>query len=302
MARRKQEPIFSRLKIVEAEPPEEQRVEDSLRETLIPVPAAAVEEEVRYQPKLVEAEGVVAASRKTDAFAPFESSFVLVAPGTFPMGSPEYETGRGVDEIMHEVTLTRAFYMQKTPITREQWTALIGDNPAAFSDGDENCPVESISWNECREFIRRLNEKTKSRYRLPTEAEWEYACRSGTAGPFYNGEITEQFCTQDPVLCEAAWYCANSGRKCRPVAEKKPNAWGLYDLHGNVCEWCLDWYGEYSPEPQTDPSGPNTGPGKVIRGGSWFSNARNCRSAARFHWPPNSKSDTIGFRLVREIT
>jgi len=303
MARRKQEPIFSRLEIIEGEfPPEKQQVEDSLRETIITVPAAIAEQGVHYQPGLVEAERVVAVSLETDTLASFESSFVLIAPGTFLMGSPEYETGRGIDEIMHEVTLTKGFYMQKTLVTQGQWKAVMGNNPASFQGEGDNCPVESISWNECQEFIRKLNAGKGGIYRLPTEAEWEYACRSASLTPFCNGEISELYCTHDPLLSEVGWYCGNSGRKSRPVAQKSPNAWGLYDLHGNVCEWCQDWYDEYSSDSQTDPHGPKSGSAKVIRGGSWFGNAKNCRSASRFHWPPNSRSEFIGFRLVKEIS
>lgn len=304
MSKSKQEPIFSKLKDVEAGfPLREERAEGTVERSS----TASIIPEIPLEISRLEAETVqtehtpVISSRepgRVDPLDALEASFVFIPPGRFTMGSTEYETGRNPDETPHEVTLTKGFYIQKTPVTREQWKAVMGDS-AAFSDGPPNCPVESVSWNECQEFIRRLNEKTKSRRRLPTEAEWEYACRAGSSAPFCNGELTEPYCAQDAVLCEVAWYCANSGRKIHPAAEKSPNGWGLHDMHGNVNEWCQDWYGEYSPEPQTDPVGPGSGLGKVIRGGSWFSNAKNCRSASRFHWPPNSRSDAIGFRLVR---
>jgi len=132
--------------------------------------------------------------------------------------------------------------MQKTPVALGQWKAVMGCNPASFPDGGDNCLVESLSWNECQEFIRRLNAGKGSVYRLPTEAEWEYACRAGSLTPFCNGEISELYCAHDPLLSVVGWYCGNSGRKSRPVAQKSPNALGLYDMHGNICEWCQDWY------------------------------------------------------------
>jgi formylglycine-generating enzyme required for sulfatase activity len=303
MVKRKQEPIFSRLKMTEAElPPEKLQVDDSVQEKYLTVPAATVVHRVDYEPEPVETEEPVAVSREADPFVSFESSFVLIAPGTFLMGSPEYETGRSSDEIMHEVTVTKGLYLQKTQLTQGQWKALMGNNPASFSDGGDDCPIENISWNECQEFIRRLNAGKDGIYRLPTEAEWEYACRAGSLTPFCNGEISELYCAHDPLLSNVGWYCGNSGRKSRPVAQKGPNVWGLYDMHGNVSEWCQDWYGEYGSDLRTDPSGPKSGSGKIIRGGSWFSNAKNCRSASRFYWPPNSRSEFIGFRLVKEIS
>jgi formylglycine-generating enzyme required for sulfatase activity len=303
MVKRKQEPIFSRLKMTEAElPPEKLQVDDSVRERHITVPAATVAHRVDYEPEPVETGEAVAVSREADPFVSFESSFVLIASGTFLMGSPEYETGRSSDEIMHEVTLTKGFYMQKTPVTQGQWKAVMGNNPASFSDSGNDCPIESISWNECQEFIRRLNTGKNGIYRLPTEAEWEYACRAGSLTPLCNGEISGLYCAHDPLLGVVGWYCGNSGRKSRPVAQKAPNVWGLFDMHGNVSEWCRDWYGEYGSDTQTDPCGPKSGSGKVIRGGSWFSNGKNCRSASRFYWPPNSGSEFIGFRLLKEIS
>jgi formylglycine-generating enzyme required for sulfatase activity len=306
MAKRKQDSIFSKLETLDAEfPPLKQQVEDSVRDMPIAVPAAVAEHRVFYQPEPVETEENLVISGETSgrtaSLASFESSFVLIAPGTFPMGSPEYETGRSSDEIIHEVTLTKGFYMQKTLVTQGQWKALMDNNPASFSDGGDDCPIESVSWNECQEFIRRLNAGKDSIYRLPTEAEWEYACRARSSTPFCGGEISALYCANDPILSEAGWYCGNSGRQSRPVAQKSPNVWGLYDMHGNVSEWCRDWYGEYGPNSQTDPLGPQSGSAKVIRGGSWFSNAKNCRSASRFYWPPNSRSEFIGFRLVKEI-
>ena len=237
---------------------------------------------------------------ETDIFASFESSFVLVAAGTFLMGSPDCEAGRGGDETIHEVTITKPFCIQNTAVTQALWKAVMGVNPASFQEGGDDLPVESVSWNECREFLRRLNSITEGKYRLPTEAEWEFACRAGSSTAFADGDISELYCGRDPVLREMGWYCGNSGRKTRPVGRKNPNGWGLFDMHGNVSEWCLDWYGSYPAESCIAPCGPASGAGKVVRGGSWFGSAKNCRSASRFYWPPNSKSDFIGLRLVRE--
>ena len=307
MSKRKQDFIFSKLKMLDTKfPPRKRLVEDSAQFAHTAVPTGIIEQNVDCEPEPVESEEkpVISGetSSRTDPYASFESSFVLIAPGTFPMGSPEYETGRSSDEIMHEVTLTKGFYIQKTPVTQEQWKAVMGNNPASFSDGGGDCPIENISWNECQEFIRRLNARKEGIYRLPTEAEWEYACRAGSLTPFCNGEISELYCAHDPLLSEVGWYCGNSGRKSRPVALKSPNVRGLHDMHGNVSEWCMDWYGEYGPDSQTDPRGPQSGSAKVIRGGSWFGNAKNCRSASRFYWPPNSPSEFIGFRLVKEMS
>ena len=236
-----------------------------------------------------------------------QASFVSIAPGTFLMGSPEYEPGRNHDEFHHEVTLSRPFFMQSTPVTQRQCKAVMGTEPSSFKDRgadgsvtEEDCPVVGISWHECQVFIQKLNAVGECTYRLPTEAEWEYACRAGTETPLAGGEITELYCRHDPFLDAMGWYCGNAGRRTHPVAGKNANAWGLYDMHGNVSEWCQDWYGDYPPGAQTDPHGPPSGRGRVIRGGSWFSNAKNCRSACRFYWAPNSRSDFIGFRLVKE--
>ena len=237
---------------------------------------------------------------ETDVFASFASSFILVAPGAFLMGSPDCEPGRGGDETLHEVTITKPFFIRNAPVTQGLWKAVMGANPSSFQEDGDDLPVESVSWNQCREFIGKLNSTRDVKCRLPTEAEWEYACRAASTSAFATGDISEQYCDRDPVLWEMGWYCGNSARRTQPVSRKNPNTWGLFDMHGNVGEWCLDWYGDYHADPASDPLGPKSGSGKVVRGGSWFGNAKNCRSAARFHWPPSLKSALIGFRLVRE--
>ena len=167
------------------------------------------------------------------------------------MGSPETELGRGEDELPHEVTITRGFFLQTTAVTQGQWKAVMGNNPSRFSPKGDDHPVESVSWYDCQKFIERLNSSGEHIYRLPTEAEWEYACRAGKFSSCSEGEIIELFCDHDPNLDAVGWYCGNSDRATHPVAQKKPNPWGLYDLHGNVLEWCQDWYGTYPATPQT---------------------------------------------------
>jgi formylglycine-generating enzyme required for sulfatase activity len=229
--------------------------------------------------------------------ASLDMSFVHIPAGTFVMGSPEYEIGRNRDETQHEVTLSRGFYMQTTLVTRRQWKIVMEGSLPRFANEGPDYPIAEVSWNECQEFIRRLNAAGEHLYRLPTEAEWEYACRAGTVSAFSGGEISSS--GQDPYLDEVAWYSYNSAGRTHYVAQKKPNQWALYDMHGNLCEWCQDWYGEYPAVLQTDPPGLKRGRERVCRGGCWISSAENCRSACRFHWTPDTRSDFVGFRLVR---
>jgi len=233
-------------------------------------------------------------------FNSLDMSFVYIPPGSFVMGSPESELGRNHDEKQYEVTLSRGFYLQSTPVTQGQWQAVMGDNPTGSSTGGD-FPVEKVSWHECQVFIQKLNHLGEGVYRLPTEAEWEYACRAGGAAALGDQELTALICEYDPVVDEMAWYCGNSDRHSHPVALKNPNAWGLYDMHGNVMEWCQDWYGDYPARAAIDPAGPPAGISKVIRGGSWFSSAKNCRAAFRAKWAPNSRSHYLGLRLLKEL-
>ncbi len=268
----------------------------------VPEPAMeAVHEPVRPLPPSVADVRPIPALFRENGIRVDDAVFVNISPGTFIMGSPEDEPGRQNDETQHEVTITREFCLQATPVTQGQWKSVMGANPSNFMKGGLDCPVEGVSWNDCQEFIRKLNQKGEYGYRLPTEAEWEYACRAGTSSAFSDGEIArKRFSRKDPCLNEIGWYSANSGGKTHPVADKKPNAWGLSDMHGNVCEWCQDWYGKYPLMPQRDPQGPVIGPGCVVRGGSWSSASQDCRSAGRLYHSPNSRSKFVGFRLVRE--
>ena len=193
---------------------------------------------------------------------------VYISPGTFMMGSPSGEPKRDSDERQHKVTLTNGFYMGTTEITQIQWREIMGSNPSKFK-GD-NRPVEKVSWNDCREFIRKLNQQEGgNKYRLPTEAEWEYACRAGTTTPFFTGSCisTDQanYDGNPPMPgCSKGRY----RKKTIDVASFSPNNWGLYDMHGNVCEWCQDRFGDYPSSHVKDPEGPSSGSSWVNRGGS----------------------------------
>ena len=223
--------------------------------------------------------------------------FVLVPSGSFRMGAdPNFEDASREETPRHSVTISRAFYLGKYEVTQEQWVAVMGTNPSRFK-GRTN-PVEQVSWDDAQAFIRRLNAKEGgSRYRLPTEAEWEYAARAGATGKFCFGDDDDQ-------LGRYAWFEGNSGEKTHPVGQLRPNAWGLYDMHGNVWEWVQDWYdgSYYGRSPSTDPRGPATGTGRVFRGGFWDSVARYCRAAARNNYTygtPGYRYDSLGFRLAR---
>jgi formylglycine-generating enzyme required for sulfatase activity len=231
----------------------------------------------------------------------FGMAFVYIDPDSFSMGSPEHEPGRNEDETPHDVRLTQGFYLQATPVTQGQWQALMGSKPAFFINCGDECPVEQVTWLDCQEFIKRLNALEEGTYRFPTEAEWEYAARAGSNTAFGLGEITVLYCDHDPTLDNMGWYCGNSDQHTHPVALKAPNARGLYDMHGNVYEWCQDWYGEYPPSPLIDPGGPASGKGRVVRGGSWFSSAKTCRSASRLRMSPDSKTSFIGFRVLKVV-
>lgn len=230
-------------------------------------------------------------------------TFVLIPPIKFLMGSHKFESTRSGDETRHEVTLTRAYFIQATEVTQSQWKAVMGDNPAEFSDCP-GCPVENVSWHDIQEFITSLNLSEKgSVYRLPTEAEWEAAARCGTLSPFFWGDCLDtrhaNFEGNYPLP-----GCKKQGWRKRtiPVDALSPNAWDLFGMHGNVSEWVQDWYGPYTDVAVIDPAGPETGGKKAIRGGNWRSGASQCRSAVRKYAVPKVKSSTIGFRLVMDKT
>jgi formylglycine-generating enzyme required for sulfatase activity len=221
--------------------------------------------------------------------------FVLIPAGTFVMGSPPEEEGRDVDEKQHEVTISKPFYLQTTPVTQGQWKRIIKKNPSDYKKCGDDCPVENVSWDDAKAFISKLNKVEGGKnYRLPTEAEWEYACRAGSTSRCCFGD-------DEAYLGEYAWYDDNSEDTTHPVGLKEPNAWGLYDMHGNVWEWCQDWYGAYPEGPVSDPSGPTSGEYLVLRGGSCcYGVARNMRSANRVRGRPDNRLNYIGFRLARD--
>jgi len=238
-------------------------------------------------------------SERIDSFAPTRSAagtrrvwtvngikyaFRWCPPGSFVMGSPKMEPNRDDGEIQHKVTLTRGFWMLETPVTQAMWEDIVETYPCHFSGKD--LPVEQVSWDDCQEFCKKLSKKLGLTVSLPTEAQWEYACRAGTTGAYAGN------------LGKMGWYSSNSRRKTHPVGQKKPNAWGLYDMHGNVWEWCQDWYGLYSASPTSDPTGPNSGSYRVNRGGGWGDGAQCCRSAIRFRTSPDSRCNDLGFRPV----
>ena len=219
--------------------------------------------------------------------------FVWIEPGTFLMGSPSSESGRYDNEgPQHRVTISKGFWLGKYETTQAQWKSVMGNNPSKYRG--ENHPVEQISWDDVQQFIRKLNQaEGESRYRLPTEAEWEYACRSGTTSRWSFGDDESQ-------LSDYAWYGGNNSPSgTKEVGRKLPNPWGLYDMHGNVYEWCQDWFGNYSSKNQTDPTGPASGSDRVGRGGNFGNLARNVRSADRDYFSPDYRYSYIGARLLR---
>ena len=216
---------------------------------------------------------------------------VRIPPGKFLMGSPKSESGRKSHEgPQREVKLRKSFYLGVYEVTQEQYEAVVGDNPSKFK-GAKN-PVDFVSWHDAVAFCTALSKKTGKTVRLPTEAEWEYACRAGSKTRYCFGNDEES-------LGDYAWMKGNSGNKTHPVGQKKPNAFGLYDMHGNVREWCRDWYADsYAGAEKVDPQGPSLGKDRVFRSGSWGSPAGNVRSAFRLAYSPARRYDRSGFRVV----
>jgi len=229
------------------------------------------------------------------------SGYVLIAPGTFTMGSPDAEEGRQEDEIQHSVTITRAFCMKTTEVTQSEWLAEMGDNPSHFQDCGLDCPVEQVSWDDAVLYANALSRREGlpecysdstfsgldcAGYRLPTEAEWEYAARAGTTGATYG------------PLDSVGWYYGNSGERPQAVGFKAANSFGLYDMLGNVWEWTSDGYDTY-PGTVTDPTGATTGSDRVRRGGSWYGEAISLRAAVRNRGTTDFRDFNLGFRLSR---
>jgi formylglycine-generating enzyme required for sulfatase activity len=247
--------------------------------------------------------------------------YALVAPGTFMMGSPTWEPGAVSDEWPHhEVTLTRGFWAGVTEVTNAQWDEVMGDK----REGDPtvaNLPVTMVNWRDAVDYCIALSideglapayeivgldviwTQDAPGYRLPTEAEWEYLCRAGTTTAISAGELAVINCDPDPVLTYFGWYCPNSSGARQPVRSLYPNDWGLYDVHGNVGEWCWDVYGDgfYAMSPSEDPTGPELGTNRVVRGGNYGAWGSTCRSAARGSYNPGPDNPAVGFRVVRNV-
>jgi formylglycine-generating enzyme required for sulfatase activity len=214
---------------------------------------------------------------------------VLIPAGAFQMGSDAYDD----EKPIHTVRITKGFYMGVHEMTQELYQKVMGTNPSTFKGS--NLPVEQVSWDDAVEFCKKLSQMEGKTYRLPTEAEWEYACRAGTTTKYSFGD--DQF-----QLSKYAWNRGNSDSKTHPIGTREKNACGLYDMHGNVWEWCQDWYGSYGSGSVTDPSGPQTGQSRVLRGGSWGCDPVNCRSANRSNdCPPGDRYGDFGFRLVLDF-
>ena len=229
-----------------------------------------------------------------------------IPPGQFLMGTPDGNTNRDPDESpQHTVILSHGFWVAATPCTQEQYRAVTGQSPSRFK-GDR-LPVETVSWLEVREYCRTLNRLVQEagisspglEFRLPTESEWEYACRAGTDSDFNDGSPCTVPLGQDPALDRLGWFDKNSEGNTHPVGEKVPNTWGLYDMHGNVWEWCWDGKRTFTAEALTDPSGPTDEQARrVLRGGSFWYDAWYCRSAYWYVYVPGYRGGSIGFRLA----
>ncbi len=219
---------------------------------------------------------------------------MLIRPGSFMMGD---NNGFSDEKPPHKVTITKPFYIGKYEVTQKQWEAVMGNNPSN-STGPQN-PVENVSWEDCQAFLKKIEEKfssTGANFSLPSEAQWEYACRAGSTTMYSFGGVDKQY-----VLRDYAWLSGNSQEHTHPVGEKKPNAWGLYDMYGNVEEWCTDWYdaGYYKQSPPEDPKGPSAGADRVLRGGNYFSGiSMTSRSSNRNHRSPSERLPFFGFRVV----
>jgi len=230
---------------------------------------------------------------KADLPGGVKMEFVLVRPGTVAMGS---EKGEDDEKPIHKVTFNRPFYMGQQEVTQAQWKAIMGENPSNFKGDD--LPVENVSWTDCQAYLLKLQEKLPGGVigRLPSEAEWEYACRAGGTKEFSEGD-------DGTCIADYAWTVVNSEHKTHRGASKKANKWGLYDMHGNVWEWCEDWYDEryYENSPPNNPQGPPEGDRRIIRGGSWGYFPEWGRAAYRNWSSPDVRHSDVGFRIVCEV-
>ncbi len=285
----------TKLKAIETLKPEPKPVKEI---RLAAIPKNEKPYVVKLKPKTITT--FVTHSEKKHGKNSIGMKFIYIPPGTFMMGTHPVAPIRDEDEKYHQVSLTKGYFIQTTEVTQAQWKKIMGDESAFFpfrpffKKCGNNCPMENISWADTQEFIRKLNRKEKTvKYRLPSEAEWEYACRAGSSTSYCYGQETVG-------LEEYAWYQENSNAGSHPVGQKKPNKWGLYDMHGNLWEWCQDWNGEYPTNAVTDPKGPSKGTLRVCRGGSWRNYSGGVRSAYRDYVSPSRGDSFIGFRIVRQ--
>jgi formylglycine-generating enzyme required for sulfatase activity len=242
---------------------------------------------------------------------------VLISPRTFLMGSPKTEWGHRPEEQQRQVTLSRSFYLATTEVTQRQWQTVMGSNPSYLYDCPD-CPVENVSWYDAIEFCNRLSamedllpiytvidtnvnwDDTANGYRLPTEAEWEYSCRARTTTPFYTGNcLSASDANFNGYLHPRECPLGLSREQVVDVGSFAPNTWGLFDMHGNVAEWCWDWLNLPTPDPAIDPRGPEHGELKIIRGGNYAKGPHACRSASRMVYDPHQKNPSLGLRLAR---
>lgn len=254
-------------------------------------------EYVPFRPRAESAETVPALAERLvlDVGGGINMDFILLRPGSFTMGDA---SGKDDEKPVHLVKITKPFYLGKYPVTQQQWEAVMGNNPSHFK-GPQN-PVDQVSWEDCQAFLQKINERFSSsgeKFGLPTEAQWEYACRTGSTADYFFGDAEER-------LGDYAWFDGNSGYRTHPVGEKRPNSWGLHDMHGNVWQWCADPYDPsyYERSPVDDPTGPVSGSNRVLRGGSWAVRAFTCRDSYRAALSPKFRHWDFGLRvaLVRE--
>jgi len=230
------------------------------------------------------------------AKTPFTADdFILINSGSFTMGKAPDEPGKLHGAVQHKVTISKPYYLLKTPVTQYQWLSVMGTNSSEFQDKGGRLPVENVSWNDAQSFVERLNLLDKKRhYRLPTEAEWEYAARAGSQDKYCFGNDEE-------ILTEYAWYKDNSDHRSHKVGGKKPNSWGLYDIHGNIWEWCHDWYAVFNSNPVVDPLGATNSKSRVIRGGCWIVDFKYCLLGHRSRINPDHRANVLGFRVTTDI-
>lgn len=243
-----------------------------------------------FQPKTLLDPGQPLPDRVTNStgmefslITPFTQGSGFRIPRPFIMGNPSSR---------YSVTLTKQYYLQRNPVSQAQWRMIMGQNPSFFN-GDERLPVEQVSWDDVQEFLRRLNLLREGKFRLPTEAEWEFACRANQPGGYFFGNDATH-------LSEYAWYTANSEGRTHPVGTRQPNQFGLHDTYGNVWEWCSDYFAPYPGGHALEPTGPEEGKTRALRGGSWMADADRCQTFVRWHQPPETRSFQVGFRLLLE--